>query len=201
MTTSHFFTFLTREYIEYSIFLLFSRVFPLFSREILFTRASFLSLFFLYGQLRDTSYEVEFVVLVIFVHIFEFQSCLLLFFEFLESHFRIMSIFCILERIDHFDCLFEERSVGSIDLFPHHHHLDDIGIPVVEDILLSCWRKSRKYDCDIVTVFFSERTTVEKCLEPRVRHESRKGRYKAYGQKKTNTFLLYRFLEICKRIR
>lgn len=131
----------------------------------------------------DTAYEIELVCLVIFLDSFEFEACLFLLDEFFESHLCLVSRLRIFQRIDHLERFAEEGLIRGIDLFPDHHHLDDICIPVIEDVLLTSWCERRENRCYIVAVFFRQWTSIEECLETGVRHDSGNSERVERGQK------------------
>ena len=119
-------------------------------------------------NLCDTPDEIELMSLVILLYSFELETGLLLFFELCETHLGIMSILRILERIDHLECLFEERFIGGVHLLANHDDLDDIVIPIVEDMELSLWCQCMKNSHDIVTVFLGQWTSLEESQETRI---------------------------------
>ena len=112
----------------------------------------------------------------------------------------ITCIFCIFEGINHFDSFFEKGSIRCIYFFSHHDHLDNVGIPIIENKLLLVVSKRMKNDGDIMAIFFAEGTTIEKCLKSGVYgwHETQKSTCRQ--KKKTNTFIVLVFLDLQVRI-
>lgn len=122
--------------------------------------------------MRDAAYEIEFMRLVVFLYSFEFESSLFLFFEFGESHLSFMSGLGILQCVDHLDRFLEEGTIRRIDLLPDHDHLDDVSIPVIEDMSLSIMRESIENSHNIMTIFLIQGAPLEEGNETRVRHDS-----------------------------